>query len=265
MTEWDAERIAALEVTNYLSMEDMLRATPTSRLIVRDDVILTSVRIFPMADMNHACLLRPAPGNVDRLIDEVTDYFKSRRLPVNIFVSPACTPPDLPARLVERGFRKQEAAEYWITLDMPPGWQPPAVASSDVAIKQITRRQVGLYARIYLAGIGMPTIFAPVMAFLLRRTFGLPHIHYYLAWLGDKPVGVGLWHSYGDMASLNGAAVLPAYRGSRVALTFAAEAAAEIHRQGIHTIVCQTVLRSMQRVLCYYGFKRAFTRDHYVL
>jgi hypothetical protein len=231
---------------------------------MRDDLIITIARLFPTPEVNHACLLRATPETVDPLITEVTNYFKSRRVSVNVFVSPACTPLDLAERLLQWGFREQEEKEVWMILDNLPDFEIPP-ASPKVVVRQVTKREVRAFTKVYLASFGMPVIFAPIMALLLKPAMGLPGVHHYIASVSDKPVGVCLWYSYKDIGCLGGTGVLPMYRGRKVATNLAVKAITEAKEQGIHTMVVQTINPKLERLLCMSGFEKAFTRTRYTL
>ena len=96
--------IIELERANYAAMLPVARVTPGLDVIIRDDIIMTSSKVFPTPDTTHACLLQATPDTVDNLIVQVIDYFQSQGLPTAIYVSPACTPADLPRYLISRGF-----------------------------------------------------------------------------------------------------------------------------------------------------------------
>jgi len=263
MKSTDIERIITLEWANYAATQNVVNVTPGVDLVLRDDVIITSTRLFPTPEVNHACLLRATPETADSLITEVMDYFKSRKMPVNVFVSPACTPPDLAERLLKWGFREQEEKEAWMVLNLPDFEIPPA--SPKVVVRRVTKREALAFAKVYLASFGMPVIFAPFMALLMRPSIGLSDIHHYIALVDDKPVGVCLWYSYTDIGCLGGAGVLPTHRGKKVATSLAVKAVTEAKEQGVNTMMVQTVNPKLERLLRMSGFKTAFTRTRYTV
>ncbi|HSJ54395.1 MAG TPA: GNAT family N-acetyltransferase [Anaerolineae bacterium] len=261
----DDQDVAALERANYASMSGLVAATPGSDLLVRDDVTLIRSLLFPMADMNHACLLCPSPERAEPLLDEIIRYFRRRRLPVNVCLSPACSPADLPERLLSRGFRRREPPEAWLTLDLYPDWQPPPLASAGVACRRVGEGNARGFARVYLAAFGLPALLAPVAALLLRRSLRLPSMHYYVALVEDRPAGVCLWHCHGEIACLGAVGVLPAYRGHRVATSVVIRAAEEAAQQGMGLMMTQTLHPRLADVLQGHGFRQAFVRTYYAL
>lgn len=256
--------VMTLERANYASMRSVVATTPGSGLLVRDDVTLIRSRLFPMADMNHACLLRTSPERAGPLLDEIVRYFKGRRLPVNVCLSPACSPADLPERLLSRGFHRQEPPEAWLTLDLSH-WQPPPLASRDVHCRRVGEGDALGFARVYLASFGLPGFLAPVAAILLRRSLRVPAIHHYVALVEGRPAGVSLWHSHGEIACLGAMGVLPAYRGQRVATTVALRVIDEAARQGMELMMTQTLHPRLADVLVGHGFELAFVRTYYAL
>ncbi|MDX9829525.1 MAG: GNAT family N-acetyltransferase [Anaerolineae bacterium] len=264
MTAMEARDVQALERANYASMRSLVAATPGSGLLVRDDVTLIRSRLFPMADMNHACLLRTSPERAGPLVDEIVRYFRRRLLPVNVCLSPACTPDDLPDLLLRRGFRRQESPEAWLTLDLP-NWQPPPLASDAVACIRVGENDALGFARVYLASFGLPGSLAPLAALLLRRSLRQPSMRHYLALVEGRPAGVCLWHSHGEIACLGAAGVLPAYRGRRVATSVFIHAAQEAAQQGKELLLGQTLYPRLAEVLMGHGFRLAFSRTYYAL
>jgi GNAT superfamily N-acetyltransferase len=257
-------RVRFLERANYDAIAGWLGAIPGCKLIVRDDVIITSAWLLPGADMNHACLLQAASGQEERLIGEIVAGFRARRRRAHVFLSPACTPPDLAERLCRRGFRRQDEREAWLVLEDLPGFRPPP-ATAEVEVRQVGARDAGAFARVYLAAFGMPSLLAPVVTPLLRRAIHSPQAHYYLALLDGRPAGVGIWHGNGDVACLGGTGVLPAFRGQGVGTNIGIRVVVDAKRQGVQTLLSQTVHRRLEASMCRRGFRRAFTRSHYVL
>lgn len=262
MNAADLSWFAGLEWANYAATEPLIKATPASTLIMREDVIITSARLFRTSDANHACLLRATPETVDALISEATDHFKSRRLPVSVFVSPACTPPDLEERLLAHGFQKQEGEEAWIVIRDLPNWQPPA-PSPEVQVREIGKGGAWAFARVYLAAFGMSVLLTPFTALLLRRSIGLPNVHYYVATMDGKPVGTALWYSHEDIACLGGTGVLPAQRGSKVATSLGVKAIGDAQRLGFSSMLSQTLHPRLERFMIGHGFERVFVRSCY--
>jgi GNAT superfamily N-acetyltransferase len=262
------ERIAHLERVNYLAMRPVVQATPGLDLVLRDDVIMTSSEMLPTPDTTHACLLRATSDTVDDLINEAIAYFESKCLPTTMFISPACTPADLPAwhrRLLRRGFVRREAVEAWMVLEGLSDFEIPP-PSPGVAVRQVTGDEVGTFAEIFMTVFGLALDFAPHVARMLEPAVGLPGFYHYIALVGGRPVGTGLWRRYERFGILGGTGVVPAYRGRGVATSLAIRAATEARGQGVDTLMLQTDADTwLERLLSMSGFKRIFTRTGYTL
>jgi GNAT superfamily N-acetyltransferase len=257
------EQIAELEHHNYAAIIPTAEVTPGMEVVLRDDVILNSSTVFPTPDLNHACLLRATPGTVSALLDEVTAYFADREVPVTLFVSPACTPEDLTARLTARGFVKQREEEAWMVLEHASDFALAAPAR-DVIVEQIGPEDAPTFARVFLRAFDMPEDYAPYMAQLLAPSIGLPGVFHYLAHIDDKPAGICTLLCYQDLAIVGSAGVLPIRRGRRVLASLAFTVHAQAQRQGIDRALLQTTAGTMfERFLRISGFKRAFTRACY--
>ncbi|MFN8455701.1 MAG: hypothetical protein U0401_13710 [Anaerolineae bacterium] len=232
---------------------------------MRDEVILTSSEIFPLPDTTHACLLRATPQTVDRLILDIIDYFKAKSLPTTIFISPACTPPDLAERLLRQGFIKQEAEEAWLTFDNLLRYEVPTVASA-MSIELIDSSQALTFAQTFMTAFDMPLDFAPAMLQLLTPSINLPGVYHYLAWLEGQPVGTFSLICGEKIGILGSAGVIPAQRGSKTIFSLCTHVARQAQQHGLDTLILQTTAGALlERFLRINGFKRAFTRIGYTL
>jgi hypothetical protein len=259
------ERIAELEWINYAATLPSAQITPSLDVVLREDVILTSSRAFPATDTNHACLLRATAGAVEELIAELTDYFQSRGLPVAIYVSPACTPRDLPARLLNNGFHKQAEKEAWLVLEDLPNFNIPAPLSG-VLVRRVAGDEVTLFARVFMTAFGLPTDLAPAMAHLLKPSAELPNVNHYLARSDSQPIGTCSLLCYEAFAVLGSVGVVQDHRRGGAATNLVVQALREAREQGIETIMLQTAAGTpLERLLRVSGFTTAFTRSCYVL
>jgi len=257
--------IADLERVNYAAMLAVAQVTPGLELVLRDDVVITSSQAFPAPDTTHACLLRATPQTADDLVAQVTDYFQARRLPATVFLSPACTPPDLAERLAGRGFVRQAAQEAWLVLENLPDFVMPATTPG-IAITPVTRSEAATFAGVFMAAFDLPPDFVPWMAQLLEPGMGLPGVYHYLACVDGQPIGVCSLLCYQTWGILGSAGVLPAHRRSGAATSLAVRAAAQALEQGVDTLLLQTSAGApLERLLRISGFKPAFVRTCYTL
>jgi hypothetical protein len=258
-------RIAELEWANYAATLPCAEVTPGLDVVLRKDVILTSSKAFPAPDANHACLLRAAPGSVGGVIAELTDYFQSKGLPVAVYVSPACTPGDLPAALLNRRFHKLEEEEAWLILEDLPNLSIPSPLPG-VTVKRVTKDDVRPFAQVFTTAFSLPTDFASAIAQLLEPSVGLPNASHYLAMRGSQPIGTCSLLGYETFGVLGSAGVLPDQRRSGAATNLVIQALRDAREEGLETIVLQTAAGTpLERLLCISGFTMAFTRSCYVL
>ena len=259
-----SEEIAALERANYEANWAVAQITPGLEVILRDDVVFTSSEIFPSADTNHACLLQTTAETVDNLIIEIINYFTAKELTPAVFVSPACTPSDLPQRLTSHGFKISDK-ETWMTVDNLSKRDIPPL-SPKVLIRQITKAEVMTFANTFMAGFEMPLELAPSMAYLIEPSVGLPGVYHYLAYIDEQPVGTYSLICHKHYGILGSAGVVPAFRRKKVVTNLAIKAVLTAKQQGVDTLMLQTTAGFLlERLLTFYGFKKTFTRTAYTL
>jgi len=259
------ERIAELEWANYATTLPSARVTPGLEVTLRDDVIYTISEAFPTPDSNHACLFRTTADEADDLIAEVTSLFQTKGLSVAIYVSPACTPPDLPDRLLERGFGKQAEEEVWMVLEDLSNFDIPSPYPG-ITVRPIEKNEAILFAEAFMAAFNMPKEFAPRMAQLMRPSVELPNVHHYLAFDEDQPIGTCSLLRHKNFGVLGSAGVVSEHRGHGAATSLAVRAATEAQQHGVDTLMLQTAADTpLERLLRISGFEGAFTRACYVL
>ncbi len=259
------ERIAELEWANYAATAVVARSTPGLELTLRPDVILSRSEVFPTPDTNHACLLRATSPDIDALIDEVVAYYRARDLPPTIFVSPACTPPDLAARLLARGFSRHEGAEAWMVLDDIWAIELPR-PSPQIEVREIEAAEALTAAQMFMTAFEMPLDMAPLMAQLIAPSVGLAGVHHYLAFSDGEPVGTCSLICYQTFGVLGSAGVVPSQRGSGTATNLTVRAVLDARQDGVRTLMLQTAAGTLlERFLRISGFKTAFIRVGYTL
>jgi GNAT superfamily N-acetyltransferase len=218
-----------------------------------------------LPDANHACLLRASSGGADDLIDEVVAYYTSRGTTPTVYLSPACRPGDLEARLIARGFEKEPGEEAWMTLDKLSDVKVPS-PTPRTEVRPITKDEAATFAEVFLTAFGMPLDFAPAMVQLVKPSIGLEHGYHYIAYSGDEPVGTCsllIHESYGVLGS-EGVVRSRRSRGAATNLVIAAVEQAKKH--GVETLMLQTAAGTLlERFLRIRGFRRVFTRTAFTL
>jgi hypothetical protein len=187
-------------------------------------------------------------------------------MPPRIFVSPACSPLGLEARLLARGFTKREKEdETWMILGNLGNYEIPT-PSPNVVIEKVTKRDIWTFSRIFATAFDMPGYFTPFLALLLRPSIELPGYHHYLASIDDKPLGICSMIYYESFSVLGSAGVVPKRQGGRIAASLLIASGRDAQQAGIETIMLQTASNStIVRRMQFAGFKVAFTRSCYVL
>jgi GNAT superfamily N-acetyltransferase len=255
--------IADLEWANYAATQRAAEVTPGLELVLREDVIITGSAVLPMPDANHACLVRSTDRAVSDVLDEVIAYFQSRDIRPTFYLSPACTPDDLPERLIARGFSKQGEEEAWMVLRDIPNVDLPG-STPKVIVRSIDRDEVATFAKVFLEAFGMPAEFAPPFVQLLEPSVGLENASHYLAFDGERPIGTCSLLTHEEYGVLGSAGVIRSRRGRGAATNLAIAAVQEAQRRGVTTVMLQTTAGTLlERLLRIYGFERAFTRTCY--
>ncbi len=259
----DLKRIAALEWANYTATAPSAEVTPGLELTMRGDLVITSSALLPMPDANHACLLRTTPEDADTLIEEIVVHFAALEMPATIYLSPACTPEDLPRRLVARGFAEQKEREAWMVFDELSTYPIPEPIHP---VTEVTEDEVETFAQVYLRAFDMPLDYLDYVVPMLAPSVSLPNVHHYLIWDADDAVGCCSVLQHEQVGVLGSTGVLPGARNQRqhgTSLIYGA--ARDAKAMGVDDLILQTGAgKTLERLLRIYGFKRLFTRTCYV-
>jgi hypothetical protein len=263
--ELDLQKIAKYERIMPLCMQPLIGAMPGLEVLLRDDLTLISSPDYPSPDANQAFLLRATEETIEALIDEVTEYFKSRALSPAIYLSPACTPSDLPKRLSRRGFVKQEPDESWLAFEHVQAAQVPKT-DPKIVVRQVEKSEVGLFAEVMAAAYEMPPEWVPMLIKTLEPSIGQSNFRHYLGFIGQQPLATITVMRHKDYAIVGSGGVLPEHRGSTMIFNLAVNVLAQARGEGVDTILGQTTLGPLfERFLRICGFKLAFKRTGYIL
>lgn len=260
----NVEQIAALEWANYAATVPLAEVTPGLEVALREDVIITSSELFPTADANHACLLRASPEKASALLDEVTAHFQALERPVTVYLSPACQPADLEARLLARGFVRQAEEESWMLFDLEETPIPPLFKG--VEVRHVDEENLPTFARLFLKAFELPEEYAPYMIQLLEPSLPLPTVTHYMALAKETPIGTMTLMQHEDVGILGSAGVLQHRRGRGAVTNLAITLGTEAREQGARYVILQTTAGTMlERLLRIGGFRRLFTRTAFIL
>jgi hypothetical protein len=261
----DLQKIIEYEKIFPLCMQSMVGSTPGLDVILRDDLALMYTADYPSPDANQAFLLRATEETAEALIDEVTEYFKSRSLSPAIYISPACTPSDLPKRLLRRGFVKQEPDESWLVFEHVQAAKVPKT-DPKVVVRQVKNTEVGLFAEVMAAAYEMPSEWVPMLIKTLEPSIGQPNFRHYLGFIDEQPLATITVMLHKNYAIVGSGGVLPQHRGSTLIFNLAVNVLAQARQEGVDTFLGQTTLGPIfERFLRICGFKMAFKRTGYLL
>jgi hypothetical protein len=261
----DTQKIIEFEMVIPKCIQALSGVMSGMDVILRDNLVLTYSKDYPSADTNHAFLLRETPEKIDDLIDEVTVYFKERDMPTTIMVSPACTPADLPQRLLKRGFVRQEPDECWLYMEHIQSAKVPKT-DPRIVVKEVKKEDVGLFAETMVAAFEMEPDWTPMLEKILEPSIGQPSVSHYLAFIGQKPVATVTTMHYKEYVVVGSGGVLPQHRGTSLFFNLAVAALLQARNRGADTILGQTVLGPrFERFARICGLKQAFKRQVYIL
>lgn len=261
----DVQKIVEYETVIPACIQALSNAMPGMQTILRDDLVLLCSKDYPSLDINRAFLLRETPGKIDDLIDEVIAYFKEKDLPATIMVSPACTPADLPQRLLKRGFVRQEPDECWLVMEHIKNVKAPKT-DPRVIVKPVTKEDVRLFAETMTAAYEMDPNWTPMLEKALEPSIDQPNINNYLAYIDEKPVATMTTMQYKEYVVAGSVGILPQHRGTSLIFNLAIAALSKARDKGADTILAQTTVGPMfERFMRICGFKQAFKRQGYVL
>jgi hypothetical protein len=261
----DIQKIIEYETIMPNCIQALSSVMPGMHVIMRDNLVLIHSKDYPSPDTNRAYLLRETPEKIDDLIDEVIAFFKEKDLPTTIMVSPACTPADLPQRLLKRGFVKQEPDEYWVVMEHIQAAKAPKT-DPRVVVKPVTKEDVGLFTETMAAAFEMAPDWAPMLEKVLEPSVGQPNITHYLAFIDQKPVATMTTMHYKEYVVVGSGGILPQHRGTSLLFNFGVKVLVQARDKGADTVLGQTTVGPLfERFLRIYGFKQALKRQGYIL
>jgi hypothetical protein len=262
----DLQTMIDYEKVMPLIMKPLEKVMPGMEVVLRDDLTMIHTPAYPSPDANQAFLLRASEQTAEALLDEVTEFFQSRAMQPAIYLSPACTPADLPQRLLKRGYLKQEPDESWLMYEH---LQTAKIIKGDpkIEVRQIDKSDVGQFAEVMVAAYEMPTEWVPALIASLEPSVGQPNIYHYLAYVNREPMATLSLMCQKDYAIIGSAGIVPQHRGSNIMFNLTAHVLfGQARQKGVDTVILQTVLGPIfERFLRICGFKLAFRRTGYLL
>jgi len=261
----DPQKIIEYERISPLCMQPLVGVMPGFEIITRDEFTLISSVDYPSPDANRASILQASPESIEGILDEIVAYFKERNMPAAIMLSPACTPADLPERLLKRGFARQDPPEAWMVMENLQTIKRPRV-DPKITVRRVEAADVPLFAEVMAAAFEMPAEWVPVLINVVAPSVGINGFTHYLAWIGERPLATLTMMRHQDYVVIGSAGVLPEYRGSSTIFSLAVKVVSQAQDEGVNTVLLQTTLGPVfERFLRICGFKPAFWRVGYSL
>jgi GNAT superfamily N-acetyltransferase len=205
------ERIdARLEAVERAAVVDFYRAAPAALAVAHKIEVLeldagacVVVRTLDSRMFNRTLALGVAAPADDEVLDRISAFFGAA-LYVHA-VAPTAQPPDLLERLERRGF---EADYAWMRFSRAADADPPS-APTELEIRRVGSEAGASFARVVVAGYGLPAFMGEWLAALPGRAGWRCH----LAYDGDRAAGAAALFIDGSTGWLGFAATLPELRG----------------------------------------------------
>jgi GNAT superfamily N-acetyltransferase len=226
MTDTSTQIDCALRAEAMLWDYDTDFMPPGLEVIERDELLMWRRASGPASEQrwaNRVSFVRSSPSGVDRVIDEALSFFGP--LPFTWVVGPSSRPPDIAARLRERGLADVGDGDLLTAVLPILGLRTAA----DVAIVEVEGEAI---ARVGLR-LAHPDAPAPELEALLEERLSyLRHPQrrggFLVAFVGDEPAGSAgyRYSSDGITVYLNGADTAARFRGRGIYQALVAHRAA---------------------------------------
>jgi hypothetical protein len=136
-------------------------------------------------------------------LDEIDTFFSVRGLAYGIPLTPDAEPPELPAMLEARGFRRGYA---WTKFSHPAERAPQPTGA--LRVEELGADRADIFADVFSRAYGTPDVVRPA----LERLPGSADWHCFVAFDGQEPAATGALFVTGSVAWLGAAGTLPEQR-----------------------------------------------------
>lgn len=149
-------------------------------------------------------------SNEIELLDEIVEFYKSRKRKVQFEIVPSRVDQGLLQELAQRGFYQSgfHTSLYYPIVD------DSIIELSDISIREITTEEFQTYATIHCRSTGLPDEGIPHVAQNNLILCGRPGWKFFVAMKGNVPAAVGVMYTKDSVASLTFAGTLPEYRNN---------------------------------------------------
>lgn len=150
----------------------------------------------------------------EHYIDQIIEFYNKKDIPVVIELTPAHTSKELFTTLSKLGFYQ---IDFHTTLyKQLPNESYDETYSHEISIRKLCEDEFALFAEIYTKGFQMPEFLMSGVAQNNCILYSNPNWTFYLASIGEIPVGIGVLFAKDQMATLAAAATLPAERNKGI-------------------------------------------------
>ena len=211
--------------------------------------------------VNRAVGLGVTEAATGHALDAIDAFYAGLGLRYAISLSPVTDPPDLAARLRERGFTPGYA---WAKFSR--GAEPYEPRPSELRVERVATGAAADFAGVVSRGYGMPAEVEPWLAAVVE----VPGFACYVAYDGRVPAGAGAFFASAGAAWLGFAATLPEFRGRGAQNALLAARIRDAAALGVTTFVTETGERLPDRPSNSYrniersGFELQYVRPNLV-
>jgi GNAT superfamily N-acetyltransferase len=197
----------------------------------------------------------------DNALDEIGTFFSRHGVAYGITLTPDAEPPDLPQRLVRRGFARGYA---WQKFTRDTGLAP--AAPTDLTVERVGPERAAEFGDVFVRAYGTPRIVQP----LVERLPSLRGWHCFVAFSGGEPAATGALFVTGGVGWLGIAGTLPEHRGRGAQSAIVAARIEAARGAGCTVVVTETGAPvggdegPSYRNLVRAGFEPAYVRENYL-
>ena len=195
-------------------------------------------------------------GEVDKLIDNALDLFRSKRFACAFTLSPLDRPTALAERLEQRGFERGTQASammYKVSAESPP---LPAIVQAETSEPD----KYEIWADVMCQSFAFP----PAMGEVGRSALVAPDMRRYLARVNGVPAGTALLYSQFGMGYIDLVGTLPRQRRKGIASALVAQAIVDSAALGNRwTSLEATTGSAAEHLYKRLGFRTVYHRQRY--
>lgn len=223
--------------------------------------ILLHSAVLPDSAFNRAAMVRAPEGEVDRVVDAITAFYRGRTRAPAVQVTGATRPVRLAEILRRRGFR-EVSQDSVMVLEGPPGGAPnPAVT-----VRHATPEDAEAWVSVNVEAFGISLVGSAPYRGAMVRALRAGAFRFYLALLDGSPVGTMFVLPHRGVVGVYAVGTMGSARRRGVATTLLHRAYRDGRALHEGPIVLQCVRGSVaERLYRNLGFRPLWMQTRYVL